>query len=552
MSPPVHRSLTASDSSRLQSTEYDAIVIGSGFGGAMTALELVRAGWRVLMIERGGWVARGPQNWERDGAFIRTEHYASDASFRVVPASHVTTERLCTCVGGPSVFYGGAAFRFREADFEPDAEIVGDSGAAWPVGYDRLEPWYTMAEQILRVSGDTSDPTEPPHSAPYPAAPPPLNATSRRIADAARALGLRPFRLPLAINTEAQHGGTCVACITCDAHACAVGAKGDLATRVIPTLLAQGMELATETIVTRLIAERGRITEVACVEKRSGRQVRVRGRTIVLAAGALATPHLLLASGLDAANPAGDLVGRHLMRHCNAMVYGIFAGRPNPASEHHKHIGIHDFYHGSDASDAPRGTLGNIQQLMAPPPGLLHHVLPDPIARVAAPAVQLLTGLLCIAEDQPQRGNRVTIDDRERDRYGLPGLVVEHRYSPRDLAARRFLARQAKRILRRAGAKVTFAWNVATFSHALGTVRMGNDERQAPLDPSCRYRGIENLYITDASVLPTAAGVNPSLTIAANALRVGHLLATSTTPRAAGAQAARPGQATPAGREAGA
>ena len=514
----------------------------------MTALELVTAGWRVLMIERGGWVTRGPANWERDGAFIRTEHYASDAAFRVVPASRVTTERLCTCVGGPSVFYGGAAFRFRESDFTPDPEIVGDSGAAWPLDYSALEPWYTKAEQILRVSGDDSDPTEPPHSAPYPAAPPPLNATSRRIADAARALGLRPFRLPLAINTEAAHGGACVACITCDAHACAVGAKGDLATRVIPTLLAQGMTLATETVVTRLIAERGRITAVECVEKRGLRKVRHEGRTIILAAGALATPHLLLASGLDAASPARDLVGRHLMRHCNAMVYGVFAGRPNPANAHHKHIGIHDFYHGADAPDAPRGTLGNIQQLMAPPPGLLHHVLPERIARLAAPAVQLLTGLLCIAEDQPQAGNRVMIDERQRDAYGLPALVVEHRYSPRDLAARRFLVRQAKRILRRAGAKATIPWSVATFSHAIGTVRMGEDARRAPLDASCRYRGIENLYITDGSVLPTAAGVNPSLTIAANALRVGRALATGDSAPAA----ARRERVLPAEREAGA
>ena len=517
--------MIASVSTPSTSTEYDAIIIGSGFGGAMTALELVDAGWRVLMIERGGWVARGPQNWERDGAFIRTQHYASDAAFRVVPASRVTTERLCTCVGGPSVFYGGAAFRFREADFTPDAEIVGDSGAAWPFRYDALEPWYTKAEQILRVSGDDSDPTEPPHSAPYPAPPPPLNATSRRIADAARALGLRPFRLPLAINTEAAHGGACVACVTCDAHACAVGAKGDLATRVIPTLLDRGMALATDTVVTRLVAEHGRITAVECIEKQGLRQVRHRARTIILAAGALATPHLLLASGLEAANPASHLVGRHLMRHCNAMVYGVFPGRPNPANVHHKHIGIHDFYHGVDSSDAPRGTLGNIQQLMAPPPGLLHHVLPDPIARLAAPAVQLLTGLLCIAEDQPQAANRVMIDAGQRDAYGLPGLVVEHRYSARDLAARRFLVRQAQRILRRAGAKATIPWSVATFSHAIGTVRMGEDASRAPVDPSCRYRGIENLYITDGSVLPTAAGVNPSLTIAANALRAGRLLA---------------------------
>jgi choline dehydrogenase-like flavoprotein len=115
------------------------------------------------------------------------------------------------------------------------------------------------------------------------------------------------------------------------------------------------------------------------------------------------------------------------------------------------------------------------------------------------------------------------------DPFGLPRLVVEHRYSPRDLAARRFLVGQARRILRRAGARATFAWRVSTFSHAIGTVRMGEDPRTAPLDPSCRYRGLANLLVTDGSVFPTAAGVNPSLTIAANALRAGRLMADAGT-----------------------
>lgn len=492
----------------------------------MTAVELVRAGWRVLMIERGGWVERGPQNWERDGAFVRTEHYAADASFRVVPSSRVSTQRLCTCVGGPSVFYGGASFRFREGDFAPGPEIVGESGAAWPVDYAALEPYYSAAEHRLRVAGDEhGDPTEPPRSAPYPDRPRPLNPPSRRLARAALSLGLTPFRIPLAINSDAAHGGECVGCTTCDAFACAVGAKGDLATRVIPGLLAGGMTLVTDTVATRLRIERGRITSVECVERSTGKPVRFTGRTVVLAAGALATPHLLLASGLERLNPAGDLVGRFLMRHCNAMVYGVFAARPNAANVHHKHIAIHDFYFGSDAKGAPPGKLGNIQQIMAPPPGLLHHALPAPLARALAPFSQFLTGLLCIAEDQPQAANRVWIEPSTTDRFGLPELVVEHRYSARDLAARRFLVKQAARILRRAGARFTIPWKVATFSHAVGTVRMGDDERSAPLDAVCRFRGVENLYITDGSALPTAAGVNPSLTIAANALRVGRAMA---------------------------
>jgi choline dehydrogenase-like flavoprotein len=93
-------------------------------------------------------------------------------------------------------------------------------------------------------------------------------------------------------------------------------------------------------------------------------------------------------------------------------------------------------------------------------------------------------------------------------------------------------------VQKRAGALVFFTWDVTTFSHAVGTVRMGDDERTAPLDPDCRFRGLENLWVTDGSVFPTSGGVNPSLTISANALRVGRAIAAalsaSAVPAAAG------------------
>lgn len=502
-------------------TEYDAVVIGSGFGGAMAARELVAAGWRVLMLERGGWVQRGPQNWHADGAFTMTPHYAEDSAYRVLQGRRWGVQRLCTNVGGPSVFYGGASFRFRERDFASAPEIVGGSGAAWPLDYAALEPFYTQAERLLAVAGAAGeDPTEPPRSAPYPHPPARLAEASRRIAEAARSLGLHPFRIPLAI---AESG--CRACTTCDAFACAVSAKNDLATRVIPGLLAEGMELRADAVAVRLVARGERIEAVECADRVTGARFTVRAGTVVLAAGALATPHLLLASGVERANPAGHLVGRYLMRHCNAMTYGIFPRRPNPANEHHKQVAIHDFYWGDDAPGAPRGKLGNLQQVMTPPAGLLAHVLPKPVADALAPAVAHLTGLLSVAEDQPREENGVRIDASSIDRFGLPGLAVQHHYTPRDLAARRALVRRAKQVLRRAGALGTVTWKVSTFSHAVGTVRMGEDERTSPLDADCRYRGMENLYVTDGSVFPTSAGVNPSLTIAANALRVGRRIA---------------------------
>lgn len=509
--------------------EFDAVVVGSGFGGSMAALELVDAGLRVLMLERGGWVERGPENWSGEGAFVRTPFYAADAAYEVVGGKTIGGERLCTCVGGPSVFYGGASFRFRERDFQVAPEIVEDAGAAWPVDYAALEPFYTRAEAVLGVAGETGfDPTEPPRSAPYPQPPAVLSDASKKIADAARSLGLHPFRIPLALNRVAEQGTVCVACTTCDAFACAISAKNDLAVRVIPYLRARGMELRADTVVTRLIAEDGRVTGVECVDKASGERTIVHGRIVVLAAGALATPQLLLASGLETMNPAGHAVGRYLMRHCNAMTYGVFPTRPDRKGEHHKQIALHDYYFGATEAGAPTGKLGNLQQIMGPKASLVAHVLPRALAWLAKLAelpASRLTGLLAIAEDQPRAENRVRIDPSRPDAYGLPKLIVEHRYTARDLAARAFMVKKAKQVLRKAGALFFITWDVSTFSHAVGTVRMGDDEHADPLDADCRYRGLENLYVTDGSAFPTSAGVNPSLTISANALRVGRLIA---------------------------
>jgi len=103
-------------------------------------------------------------------------------------------------------------------------------------------------------------------------------------------------------------------------------------------------------------------------------------------------------------------------------------------------------------------------------------------------------------------------------------MKVVHRYADRDLAARSFLAARAADVHRSAGALATYTHEIDTFSHALGTVRMGEDPETAPLDARGAFRGVERLYVADGSALPTSAGVNPSLTISANALRLGYLV----------------------------
>jgi len=511
---------------------WDAIVIGSGFGGAMAAHALVMAGHRVLMLERGGWVARGPQNWTANGVGLTTPHYTTESPYEVMSGRRRYRAGSWQCVGGQSVFYGCASFRFRERDFEAAAEIVADSGAAWPFGYDVIEPFYARAEQLLGVAGEAgADPTEPPRSTPYPQRPAPLSRPAQVIADAAIRLGLNPFRIPLAISYRADENRRgCMRCGTCDGYACAAEAKNDVATAIIPTLIANGMTLRPNTVCVRLVRDGSRVGAVECVDRITGEQYRLTAPVFVLAAGALATPHLLLASELAERNRAGHCVGRYLMRHRNAVVFGVYARQPNPQGTFDKQIAIHDFYFGAPEWDPRHGPLGGIQQL-TPPVGLVRAYMPLIMRDPAATLVSHATGLLAIAEDQPRPENRVTIDWTVRDRFGLPQLRVHHAHTERDDAAAAVLVAHAKRILRETGAHFTFVHPIETFSHALGTVRMGLDPCSAPLDEHGRYRGLDNLYVADASALPRSAGVNPSLTIAANALRVGIRITAHHPPR---------------------
>ncbi|MEP7109855.1 MAG: GMC family oxidoreductase [Ferruginibacter sp.] len=503
---------------------YDAIVIGSGFGGSMTALQLIKAGMRVLMLERGDWVKRSEENWGLKASVDLSPFYDKTTLLHIAAGGNKKTMGVYSCVGGPSVFYGGVSFRFREADFEKNEQIEGKNAEGWPIKYSDLEPYYTQAEKILNISGETGiDPTEPFRSDPFPQPPPPLAAISQKVKAGAQQLGLHPFQLPLAINYEDKQRQTCVNCSNCDTFACAISAKNDLSTMVLPGLMAAGMELKPNMVVIKLILDNDQIAGVECVSKTTGEKYLYKSHITILAAGSLSSPHLLLASGLQYKNPGGEVIGRYLMRHINSIIFGIFPGVADKEGRFHKQLAILDYYFGHPAQ-THFNKLGSLQQLSTPPMGLVQNELPGPAGRFLSRGVKLLTGLLAIAEDQPQFTNSLSLDPRYKDQFGLPRPVIFHQYSERDFAALNILINEAKKIMRKAGAIAHYVHHIRTFSHAVGTVRMGINERTSVLDGNCRFRGINNLYVTDGSVMPTSAALNPSLTIAANALRAGELI----------------------------
>jgi choline dehydrogenase-like flavoprotein len=507
----------------------DFIIIGSGFGGAFLAERLARQGREVLIIERGRWVTRDDSCWDEVRLHLKDHLYRGRTPIYADQRDGKTfTDWPDDTVGGMSTFYGAAAFRLREADFQgpplPDSSVR-DSRYAWPFGYGALKKYYDMAEKLQGIAGVRgTDITEPSPAAEYPhSTPDALARPCRLVADAARSLGLHPFHIPMAINFSGKFGKEkCILCPTCDHYLCKIEAKNDLSVNMIPSALKHGAKILDETRVVKININRGRAESVDLIDQRNGERYTVKAKNIIVSAGALNTPHLLLSSGIESHTAAGHNIGRRLMRHSNGIVAGLFKNKSNPDQILQKRIAIPDYYHGSlpGMDEKPEGPWGIIQDVSSIGKGVIKANAPTGLKNIAAFFSDYLINQLCIAEDIPQYDNRVFADSTEKDIFGMPALKVYHRYHQRDIQARDALYRAAKRILRKAGALVFYTMPIETFSHALGTCRMGSSAELSVVNPECGIWGIKNLHICDGSVLSSGGSVNPSLTIAALSLRL--------------------------------
>lgn len=509
---------------------YEYIIIGSGFGGAFAAYNLARAGKEVLVVERGAWVKRD-ETCSDEYALHLAERplYQGQTPYYIdQKAGKKKVEYPYDTVGGMSTFYGCAAFRMREDDFDgaplPDSDAR-DHNFAWPFGYKDLEPFYDQAETLQYVAGEKGeDITEPPRGD-FPQKPEyELSPPSKLMWETTKKMGLHPFRLPLAINFKEREGRkACILCPTCDHFLCPLEAKNDLSVVVLPDAIKAGATVASNTRAIKINTVRGEAVSVTLVDQLDGKSFTVRMKRLILAGGALSTPHLMMSSGMSTAS---GFLGRHLMRHVNGVVNGVFFRQPNKEQIHQKMLGIADYYYGDpEKKIGPSGPWGLIQEVASIGKGLIKKKAQWGIRTMGAFCSDYTINLLCIGEDMPLFSNRVYPDEVAKDKYGMPILNIYHRYHERDIAVRKELCKRAWNILRTAGAKLKWFIPIDTFSHALGTCMMGTNPNKSVVDPECRVWGYKNIYVTDGSCMPSGGSVNPSLTIGANALRVAKILA---------------------------
>ena len=269
------------------------------------------------------------------------------------------------CVGGATKLYGAALYRLRAEDFGELAHHDGIS-PAWPIGYDEMEPYYTLAEQLYQVHGARGeDPTEGPSSAPYPFPAVSHEPRIQQLADDLAAAGHHPFHAPCGVMLDEANMpfGRCVRCSTCDGFPCLVHAKSDAEVLAVrPALEHPNVTLLTNSEAVRLETN-ARGTEVTgVVVERDGVRETYAGDIVVVSCGAANSARLLLASGGDA-HPAGlangsDQVGRNYMFHNSQAVLAL-SKEPNP-TVFQKTLGLNDFYFANGDIEYP---LGNIQMV---------------------------------------------------------------------------------------------------------------------------------------------------------------------------------------------
>lgn len=493
----------------------EVIVIGSGVGGAMTARRLAENGVNVLMLERGDWVPKEPDNWRVASVFFDKKYTAHDTWLDA--RGEAFRPSIYYNVGGCTKFYGGSMIRYRERDFE---ELVHEEGIspAWPVSYAEFEPYYTQAEQIFKVHGDDKDdPSAPWRSAPYPfpavASAPIVEAMCKGM----RAAGARTSAMPLAVNYSSE--GNCTLCKTCDGFPCKISAKMEAETALVRPALATGnVTLRTNTLVKRLLLSQDGKKVTGVVVETDGKSEVLTARLIVVACGAVNSAALLLRSACDAA-PNGvanssDVVGRHYMAHNQTALMGL-SMRPND-TVFQKTVSMNEFYFGAPDYPYP---LGHAQMLGKLQGGMLSANVPFMPKAVGSTMARHSMDWIAFSEDLPDPESRIVLKDGQ----------IQMAIRRNNLGSHRRFIKKLVKLLRASGYPIVLTKPLLkhSTSHQCGTVRFGTDPKTSALDIYCRSHDHANLFVIDASFMPSSAAVNPALTIAAQALRAAeHILHT--------------------------
>jgi len=503
---------------------WDVIVIGGGMGGGTLASDLAKKGFKVLLLDKGAAnfdktdsitiESESPDEQLQSGKFPTRIRTKIDGDFADIWAP------MGSGMGGSSLLYAAALQRLHPSDFEtrpgPNSETL-----EWPYSYDDIAPYYEKAEALFHVCG-TPDPLDKKSHSPI--KPPPAMCEQDRVlySDLSES-GLHPYRLHVGAKYVKD-------CMECGGYICNKNCKQDSYNAcIVPALEHDNFYVSDYTEAKSLGADAENITHIN-VEK-NGQQFELRAKVYVLSSGAYFSPLLLLNSSSETwpkglANSSG-LVGKNLMFHANDYV-AVWPSKKASREGNKKTLAVRDFYTVNDKKYAEIQSTGMeadyglvlfaLYQIFDFSPfrklKLLKHFLRIP-AKIASTLYGSASVLAVIIEDYPYKENRVVANPEAPSGMHFE-YTIHNELKERVYDGRKLIKRTLSKI------RVLFMQPKVTlnYGHPCGTMKAGRDKNMSVVDENCKSHDLNNLYIADSSFMPTSGSTNPSLTIAANALRV--------------------------------
>jgi choline dehydrogenase-like flavoprotein len=490
---------------------YDLIIIGTGAGGGTLLHKLAPTGKKILVLERGEFMAKESSELEGVEVFKKELYHAPEQWFDI--NAETFYPQTSYAVGGNTKIYSGALMRFRERDFEAVQHQEGIS-PEWPLKYSDFEPYYSEAEQLYRVHGKAGDdPTEPPRSSDYPFPPVEHEPQVAEICTTLAEQGLHPAYLPIGLGDQGRT----------DAED----------TGVTPAVKQySNVTLKTSAKVIRLITNPSGFA-VKAVQAEVGEQCYLfLADIVVLACGAINSAALLLRSANEKwttglANRS-DLVGRNLMKQSMTVLM-----QQSPSANSglfQRTVSINDFYWGNADFPYPMGHIQNsggiLQDVIfseAPPIfSVLTKVMPGfSLRQLATRSI----GWWLQTEDLPLPINRVRFEkEKIYLDYDLNNTEAHDRLLYYWQEALKQVDRTAKQSIFAKNIHPYGSTPIQVVAHQCGTCRFGEDPSSSVLNLDCRTHDIDNLYVVDSSFFPSSSSTSPALTVMANALRVGERL----------------------------
>jgi choline dehydrogenase-like flavoprotein len=549
---------------------YDVVIVGSGAGASPVAYTMAKAGAKVLVLEKGPWLteteffkdeltislrdAYNPNLADEQHVIEELVEYTDGSQEWQAQAGSESGWSFWngTVVGGSSNFMSGYFHRLKPNDFKLKStygEIPGANIEDWPISYEELEPFYTLVDQLVGVSGRLiGHPNEEPHSKPLPYPPTAELPVSALIDKAAAELGYHSFPVPRAILSEPAMGrNSCEYSGYCSSYGCHSGAKGSGRAALLNHAVATGnCTIRPHAKVYRIATdEQGEITGVHYYDKQ-GRRHQVQGRYYVVACQAIETSRLLLASkgkkfpnGL--ANNSGQ-VGKNLIFSGGGTGQGDFmldSLSPQQAKALQQvgpfiNRSLQDWYEINDPAFGGKAKGGTIDFLFYQNPiARAHRTKWDENGQLLwgealkAALFKEFTTIKTLRFEVfndwlPTDDCFVTLDEQITDKWGDPVAKVRIGAHPHDLKVGAYITAKAEKLLHQLGAKnVTSGVSSSPPSNLqAGGCRFGNNPKTSVLNKYCQAHEVENLFITDGSFMPTGGSVPYTYTIYANAFRV--------------------------------